>query len=73
MKTILTLVFGLIFIVIAGTCIDFLCVDFFHHEPTLLDALAVGVVYWFFKPTPPTQREASSLPSREPALIVLPS
>ena len=73
MKTMLTLVFGFIFIAIAGTCIDFLCVEFFHHEPTLLDALAVGVVYWFFKPTRPTQREASSPPSREPSLIVLPS
>ena len=73
MKTILTLVFGFIFIAIAGTCIDFLCVEFFHHEPTLLDALAVAVVYWFFKPTPRKQRGASSLPSQEPSLIVLPS
>jgi hypothetical protein len=75
MKTLLTFFFGFIFIVIAGTCIDFLCVEFFHHEPTLLDALAVAIVYWLFKKkdaNPSTQCEASSLPYADPVLILPP-
>jgi hypothetical protein len=72
MKTLLTLFFGFVFIVIAGTCIDFLCVEFFHHEPTLFDAIAVGIVYWFFKPTPQKPREELLVPCAATTLIVPP-
>jgi hypothetical protein len=49
-KTLFTVAFVVVITYTLGICVDVLSIHFFHHEPTLIDAIAVGVLYWIFGP-----------------------